>query len=73
MMTAFILKHFNSIRKAILKTNFLNYVNDEVLSQYDDEEILHLVIFYSKNMISVECNYEIYNKKLLIIIHCLKY
>ncbi len=32
MMTVLILKHFNSIRKAILKTNFLNYVNDEVLS-----------------------------------------
>ncbi len=73
MMTAFILKHFNSIRKTILKTNFLNYVNDEVLSQYDDEDILHSVIFYSKNMILAECNYEIYDKELLIIIHCLKH
>ncbi len=32
MTTVFILKHFNLIREAILKTNFLNYVNDEVLS-----------------------------------------
>ncbi len=64
MMTALILKHFNSIRKAILKMNFLNYVNDEVLSQYDDEDILHSVIFYSKNMIFAECNYEIYDKEL---------
>ncbi len=71
--TVFILKHFNSIRKAILKTNFLNYVNDEVLSQYDDKDILHSVIFYSKNMILAECNYEIYNKELLIIIRCLKH
>ncbi len=53
--------------------NFLNYVNDEVLSQYDDEDILHSVIFYSKNMILAECNYEIYDKKLLIIICCLKH
>ncbi len=73
MMTVFILKHFNLIREAILKTNFLNYVNDEVLSQYDDEDILHSVIFYSKNMIFAECNYEIYDKKLLIIIRCLKH
>jgi len=51
MMIVLVLKHFNSIREVILKTNFLNYVNDEVLSQYDDEEILHSVIFYSKNMI----------------------
>ncbi len=71
--TVFILKHFNSIREAILKTDFLNYVNDEVLSQYDDENILHSVIFYSKNMIFAECNYEIYDKELLIIIRCLKH
>jgi len=68
MMIVFILKHFNSIRKAILKTNFLNYLNDEVLSQYNDEDILHSMIFYSKNMILAECNYKIYDKELLIII-----
>ncbi len=73
MMTAFVLKHFDSIREAILKTDFLNYVNDEVLSQYDDEDILHSMIFYSKNMIFAECNYEIYDKELLIIIRCLKH
>ncbi len=72
-MTIFILKHFNFIREAILKTDFLNYVNDEVLSQYDDEDILHSMIFYSKNMILAECNYKIYDKKLLIIIRCLKH
>ncbi len=73
MITAFILRYFNLIREAILKTDFLNYVNDEVLSQYDDEDILHSMIFYSKNMILAECNYEIYDKKLLIIICCLKH
>ena len=73
MMTAFILKHFNSIREVILKMNFSNYVNDEVLSQYDDKDILHSMIFYSKNMILTKCNYEIYDKELLIIIHCLKH
>ncbi len=73
VITAFILKHFNLIKEAILKTDFLNYVNDEVLSQYDDEDILHSMIFYSKNMILAECNYKIYDKKLLIIICCLKH
>jgi len=68
MTTAFILKHFDSIRKVILKMNFMNYVNDEVLFQYDDEDILNSMIFYSKNMISAECNYEIYDKELLTII-----
>ncbi len=73
MTAALILKHFNSIRKAILKMNFLNYVNDEILFQYDDEDILHSVIFYSKNMIFAERNYKIYDKELLIIICCLKH
>jgi hypothetical protein len=73
MITALVLKHFNLIKEVILKTDFLNYVNNKVLSQYDDEEILHSVIFYNKNMISAECNYEIYDKKLLIIICCLKH
>ncbi len=73
VMIAFVLKHFNLIRKVILKTDFLNYVNDKVLSQYDDEDILHSVIFYSKNMILAKCNYKIYDKKLLIIIRCLKH
>jgi len=73
MMTVFVLKHFNSIRKVILKTNFSNYINDEVLFQYDDEDILHSVIFYSKNMIFAECNYEIYDKEFLTIIQCLKH
>ncbi len=68
MTTALVLKHFDSIREVILKTNFSNYVNDEVLSQYNDEDILHSMIFYSKNMISAECNYEIYDKELLTII-----
>jgi len=73
MMIVFVLKHFNLIKEVILKTDFLNYVNNEVLFQYDDKEILHSVIFYSKNIISAECNYEIYDKKLLIIIRCLKH
>ncbi len=73
MMTVLVLKHFDLIREVILKTDFLNYVNDEVLFQYDDEDILHSMIFYSKNIILAECNYKIYDKELLIIICCLKH
>ncbi len=73
MITILILKHFDLIKEVILEMNFLNYVNDEVLFQYDDEDILHSMIFYSKNMIFAEYNYEIYDKELLIIIHYLKH
>ena len=73
MTEIFILRHYDRIKQIILKIDFSNYVNAKTLSQYDDEEVLHFVIFYSRNMILIECNYEIYNKELLIIIRCLKH
>ncbi len=68
-----ILCHFNSKQQAILKINASNYVKDEILSQYNDENVLHSMIFYSKSMILAEINYHIYDKKLLIIIRCFKH
>ncbi len=68
MIETFILRHFDQTRETILEIDSFDYVNDEVLSQYDDEEVLHSIVFYSKNMSSAECNYEIYDKELLIII-----
>ncbi len=68
-----ILRHFDQTRDFILKIDSFNYVNDEVLSQYDDEDVLHSIVFYSKNMSSAECNYKIYDKKLLIIIQAFEH
>ncbi len=68
-----ILHHFDQTRDFILEINSFNYVNDEVLSQYDDEDVLHSIVFYSKNMSSAECNYKIYDKKLLIIIRAFEH
>jgi len=68
MIKTFILRHFNQTHETILEIDSFNYVNNEVLFQYDDEEVLHSIIFYSKNMSSAECNYKIYDKELLIII-----
>ena len=73
MTKILIFRHYDRIKQIILKIDFSNYVNAKVLFQYDDEKILHLVIFYNRNMISVECNYEIYDKKLLIIIRCFEH
>ena len=67
------LRHFDRSKKIILKIDVFDYINDGVLFQYDDEKVLHFVAFFSKNMMSAECNYEIYDKKLLIIIRCLKH
>jgi len=68
-----ILRHFDQTCDFILEINSFDYVNDEVLSQYDDEDVLHSIVFYSKNMSSAECNYKIYNKKLLIIIQAFEH
>ncbi len=68
MIKTFILRHFDQTHETILEIDSFNYVNDEVLSQYDDERVLYSIIFYSKNMSSAECNYKIYDKEFLIII-----
>jgi len=68
-----ILRHFDQNRKTILETNSFDYVNDDILSQYDNEETLHSMIYYSKNLSLTECNYEIYDKKLLAIIRVFKH
>ncbi len=68
MTETFILRHFDQTCNFILEIDSFDYVNDEILSQYDDEEVLHSIAFYSKSMFSAKCNYEIYDKKLLIII-----
>ncbi len=68
-----ILRHFDQNRKTILEINSFNYVNNNILSQYDDEETLHSMIYYSKNLSLAECNYEIYDKKLLAIIQAFKH
>ncbi len=68
-----VLHHFNLKQQAILKINASNYVKDEILSQYNDEKVLHSIIFYSKSMILAEINYHIYDKKLLVIIWCFKH
>ena len=73
MTEAFILSYIDQNKKTILETNSFNYVNNDILSQYDDEETLHSMIYYSKNLSLIECNYEIYDKKLLAIIQAFKH
>ncbi len=68
-----ILCHFDLKQQAILKIDALNYVKDEILSQYNDEKVLHSITFYSKSMILAEINYHIYDKKLLVIIQCFEH
>jgi hypothetical protein len=53
-----------------VKTDASDYVSAEILSQYDDQELLHPVAYFSKKHLPAECNYEIYDKELLAIVQC---
>jgi len=66
--TAPILCHFDYDREIIVETNASDYVSAGILSQYDDDGVLHPVAFYSKKHSPAECNYEIYDKELMAIV-----
>jgi hypothetical protein len=63
-----ILRHFDYDREVIVETDASDYVSAGILSQYDDEGVLHPVAFFSKKHSAAECNYEIYDKELMAIV-----
>ena len=65
-----ILRHFDYEKEIIVETDASDYVSAGIMSQYDDEGILHPVAFFSKKHSPAECNYEIYDKELMAIIRC---
>ncbi len=67
-----ILHHYNSNHKIVIEINALNYVFKDILFQYDENEILHSIAYFSKKHNSIKCNYKIYDKKLMIIVHAFK-
>ena len=56
-----------------MKTNASNLVSAGILSQPDDEGILHPVTYYFKKHSPAECGYPIYNKQLLAIVLAFKH
>lgn len=65
-----ILQHFDREKVAVVESDASDYVSSGVLSQYDNNGVLHPVAYFSKKMLPAECNYEIYDKELLAIIRC---
>jgi hypothetical protein len=66
----FILYYFDLFREIFVKTNTSDYISLGILSQKDNQDVLHLIAFISKKYNLVEYNYKIYNKELLAIIYC---
>ena len=62
------LQNFNLEKPVTVETDASDYVTADVLSQSDEKGNLHPVIFFSNKMSLEECNYEIYNNKLLTIV-----
>ena len=65
-----ILTHFNFELKTIIESDSSDYVSAEILSQKKKNDVVRSVAFFSKTLLSTECNYEIYDKELLTIIRC---
>jgi hypothetical protein len=70
--TAPTLRHFDHSREVIIETDASDYVSAGVLSQRDDEGVLHPVAFFSKKHSLPECNYDIYDKERMVIIKALE-
>ena len=64
-----ILQHFDLEKECVVETDTSDYISGAVLSQPDYEEVLHSVAFLSHHYLPAECNYKIYDKELLAIVH----
>ena len=65
-----ILCYFDSSKQCFVETDSSDYINTGVLSQMDDNSVLHPVAYFSRRIAPAKCNYEIYDKELLVIIWC---
>ena len=66
------LSYFSSKLNTFLETNSSDYVSVEVLSQKKTDDIIRFVAYFSKTLNSIERNYEIYDKEMLVIVKCFK-
>ena len=67
----FLLIQFDNTRETVLETNVSIWCIEGILIQYIDG-ILRPCVYYLKKNSPAECNYEIYDKKMLAIIRCLE-
>ena len=63
---------FDLDHETVIEADSLEYVIDNLLQQYNDNSVLQSYAFFFKKNLLTECNYEIYDKKLLIIMLCLR-
>jgi hypothetical protein len=71
-VSAPILRHFDIDRNIVVETDAFTLIVTGVLSQLDDDDILHPVAYFSRKHSLAEIHYEIFNKELLAIIRAFK-
>jgi len=70
-ISVLILVLFNHTHTIMMKIDFSDWCIDETLLQLINN-VWRLCAYYLKKNASAKCNYEIYDKEMLIIIQCLK-
>jgi len=55
-------------KKQKIETDASDYIIDTILFEFEDDGIWHSVIFFSESINDAKCNYDIYDKELLVII-----
>ncbi|KAE8216955.1 hypothetical protein CF319_g8841, partial [Tilletia indica] len=69
--SASILQHFDPARPITMETDASDYALAAVISQPDDDGVLHPVAFRSRKLSAAELNYEIHDKEMLAIVDTL--
>ena len=70
-LTKPILLIFNLEKEGRVETDTLDYTIGAILSQKSKSRKQQLTIYYSRKLLLVELNYNIYNKELLVIVKVL--
>ena len=67
-----ILRFFDFTKNAVVEPDASDFALGSILSQYDDEGILHPVAFHSRQLTKAEINYDTFDKELLGIVESFK-
>lgn len=73
LMTGPILRHYDHTKASVVEPDASDYALGAVISQYDDDGVLHPVAYYSRKLLPAEMNYQIYDKELLAIVCAFKH
>jgi len=63
---------FESEKSITLEMNVSNEAIETCINQSDDKRCLHFIAYYNHKLTIAELNYEIHNKKLLVIVNSFK-